>query len=221
MNILCIGQVEDRTNIDEQILKQTIQPNRTIFLIDDNPAVGINNRRKRIADNHKKLQEYVEAYKPDLVFQVEGDSVLPENALERLLGHYIKNPSLSAVSGIQIGRHGLYCIGAWHIAEDRKSFKSVDYTKTGLQQVDAMGLYCYLSPVDKWLEGNCIWNDEAYGPDVNFFLSMPGDKYVDMDLHIGHKYRDGIIRPTDPSTCNAKFKFNGERWEYKQIMESY
>ncbi len=216
MNTLCIGQVEDRTNIDKQILKQTIQPTRTILHVDDNPAVGINKRRERIAENHQFLRTIVKAYKPDLVWQVEGDAVLPEDTLERLINHYLQNPDMGFVSGVQVGRHGLYCLGAWKF-HDQDNFESIDYNLKGLQEVDATGFYCMLAPAKVWLAGKCQWTGEIYGPDVVFGLSIGKKKYVDMDLHIGHKVKNGIINVSDMSTCNAKFFIEDGRWKYKQL----
>jgi len=218
MNILCIGQVENREYIDEQILKQTIQPTRTIFYVDENPAQGIQNRRIRIAENHLRLQEIVKAYKPDLVWQVEGDAELPENALERLLGHYLRlnDKDFGYVSGVQVGRHGVYCLGAWEFY-GRKRFDSIDYRKKGIQEIDATGFYCLLAPTNVWLSGVCTWDGQRYGPDVVWGLSINKNKYVDMDLHIGHKTSGGIIRPSDASTCNVKFYLENGQWIFKQL----
>ena len=218
MNILCIGQVEDREYIDEQILKQTIQPTRTILYVDKNPAQGIEARRIRIAENHERLRNIVKAYSPDLVWQVEGDAELPENTLERLLGHYIRlqDKDFGYVSGIQVGRHGLYCLGAWEFY-GRSRFDSIDHNKTGIQDIDATGFYCLLAPAKVWLSGVCSWDGQRYGPDVVWGLSISKNKYVDMDLHIGHKTSSGIIRPSDASTCNVKFYMENGQWIYKQL----
>lgn len=219
MNILCIGQVEDKTYIQEQIDKQTIQPHETILWVDDNPAQGIDERRKRISRNHHKLREIVKASDCDLVWQVEGDSELPENALERLLGHFYRmdDADFGYVSGVQVGRHGLYCLGAWNVKKDHTSFNSIDYNLHGIQQVDATGWYCLLAPREVWLMGNANWNGERFGPDVKWGLSLPHKKYVDMDLHIGHKVKSGIIRPSDASTCNARFYFEDGTWQFEQL----
>lgn len=215
--ILCIAQVEDRANLDKQIAKQTVQPDRVIFLVDDNPAKGILERRKRIAENHQKLREIVKAYNPDYVWQVEQDGDYPPNTLELLLlDAKSLSKDLAYVSGVQVGRHGLYCLGAWtDFTPD--SFKSLDYTLEGIHEVEATGFYCLLAPTDKWLEGKCEWNGEPYGPDVVWALSIKGKKYCDMDLPIGHITKRGIIRVSDMSTCNVEFKRNGEKWEYKQL----
>lgn len=215
VNILCIAQLESRIIADEQVAKQTIQPLRTIFYVDKAPAQGIDARRIRIAENHQKLRDIVLAYQPDYVWQIEGDSILPENTLETLISHYQKQPGV--YSGIQVGRHGLYCIGAWHVAKNKKEFASVDHKLTGLQSVDAMGMYCFFTDTATWLSGDCYWKSERWGPDVNYFLSIDAPKFVDMDLEIGHKTNTGIIMPSHASTCNAVFWQENKEWRFEQV----
>lgn len=217
-NILVVAQVEDRTNIDQQIAKQTVQPNNVFVYVDENPAQGIDARRLRIAENHKKLEEAVRDLQPDLVWQLEGDCDLPEDCLERLLDDYklLRDKDFGYVSGIQVGRHGLYCLGAWYNFTPT-SFKSVDYQKTGLVKVDATGFYCLLAPREVWLSGRASWQGEPYGPDVVWGLSINKKKYVDMSLHIGHKVKRGIIKPSDMSTCNVLFSKEDGKWSYKQL----
>lgn len=222
MKILCIGQLEDRKNIDKQILKQTVQPDRVIFYIDESPAKGIPERRKRIADNHKKLREIVEAYPEyDLIWQVEGDSLYTSDTLESLIRNYqqwLHLPSFGYVSGVQLGRHGIYALGAWHIPEDKQSFTSIDHKLNGLHKVDATGFYCLLAPRDVWLKGEVSWQGEPWGPDVNFGLSLRNQGYdiwVDMDLHVGHKTKRGEIWPNKSMTENVTFYRKDNRWEYR------
>lgn len=219
MKILAIAQVETRKNLDKQIAKQTIQPDRVIYYEDNEPAQGIEARRIRIAENHQKLREIVNAYPEyDVIWQLEQDVDLPIDCLERLIKHYknLDNESFGYVSGIQIGRHGIYCIGAWRDITDT-SFHSIEHTLTGIQDVEATGFYCLLAKRSAWLQGNCYWHSEPYGPDVNWGLSMLKSKYVDMDLHIGHVVERGIIRPSHASTCTVYFEYNKEKnkWDYK------
>ena len=215
MNILCIGQVEDPTYIKEQIQKQTIQPTEIILHVDEKPVQGIENRRRRIAENHIILKNIVELYKPDFVFQVEQDSELPENALERMIGHYLRleDPNFGYISGIEVGRHGIACLGAWKLI-DEENFMSIDYKLTGLQKVDATGFYGLFAPASVWLSGICTWDDEPWGPDVNWGLSIKKNKYVDMGLHIGHNTNYGIIRPDNTTTCNVHF-YKEDIWKYR------
>jgi len=241
MKTLCIAQCEDRTNLDAQILKQTVQPDRAIFYVDPAPARGINERRTRIADNHRRLQDYVMAYKPDLVWQVEGDGDYPEDCLERLLEDYamlkeIDGDNFGYVSGIQVGRHGLYCLGAWRdftydVYEAAKhadtknaisskylsGFESLDYQLPNLQRVDATGFYCLLAEREVWLSGKARWKGQPYGPDVVWGLSIDKNKYCDMNITVGHKIPSGIIRVEHMSTCNVKFYDTDQGWKYEQL----
>lgn len=221
MKILCVAQVENDEYIREQIAKQTVQPDAVFIYVDQEPAQGIDNRRIRIAQNHQKLAEFVEDYKPDLVWQVEGDCELPDYCLERLINNYnvLKRKdgdNFGYVSGIQVGRHGLYCLGAWVNVTDT-SFESLDHQLKGLQNVDATGFYCLLAERDVWLSGKVDWNGEPYGPDVVWGLSINKQKYCDMSLSIGHRIETGIIKPEHMSTCNAKFYKEGDKWSYKQL----
>lgn len=225
LNILAIAAVEDRTNLDIQIAKQTLQPNNVFVHIDKNPAQGINDRRKRIAENHKILVQAVEDLKPDLVWQLEGDSVLNHDTLQKLYDDFqiLKGNGFGYVSGREIGRHGLYCLGAWNVADDRKSFESLDYKEDKLVNVDATGFYCLLSQPKVWLSGECSWNGEGWGPDVNFGLSLKkqGYKiYVDPKIAVGHEvtHRNGtrgVISVENSYMCNAKFTLVDGRWTYK------
>lgn len=221
MKILCVGQVEDSKYILEQIAGQTRQPDWIEFYIDPEPVQGLTARRKRITENHQRLIEIVNKYpEADFIWQVEGDSELPKFTLELLVAGYLEKASknnVGYISGIQVGRHGLYCLGAWHVAQDLKSFWSANYLKGGIVEIDATGWYCLLAPKHVWLSGVASWNNQVYGPDVNWGLSLDGyKKYVDMDLHIGHRTKSGVIRPSDASTCNAKFYYDGNGWVYKQ-----
>lgn len=219
MKILAIGQVEDEAYIREQIAKQDIQPDYIHLYKDPEPAIGIQARRKRIAENHEKLKEIAKQYDADYIWQVEGDSVLPDFCLSLLIHDYesLKNKKLAYITGVQVGRHGIYALGAWHIAKDRQSFESVDYKRSGLVQIDASGFYCLFARKDIWLKGEAHWTDEAWGPDVNWGLSFKSYKiYADMDLHIGHRTKTGVISPSDPSTCNVIFKKIDGQWKYKQ-----
>lgn len=220
MKILAIGQVENDSYIKEQIAKQTIQPDYIHFYKDENPAQGIPERRKRIAENHEKLREIAQQYDADYIWQLEGDAELPEYALSQLIHDYerVKDKKLAYVTGVQVGRHGIYAIGAWHIAPDRKSFESVDYKKQGLVKIDASGFYCLFARKDIWLKGKATWDGEVWGPDVNWGLSYGNmNIYADLDLQIGHKTNSGIIRITDASTCNVSFTQTDNKWTYKQL----
>lgn len=222
--ILCVAAVEDRENCDKQIMKQTVQPDRTIYLIDEKPAKGIEARRKRIAANQRKLQDVVKAYQHEcnLVWQIEQDGDLPEDCLERLIEDYKKlhnniGDDFGYISGIEVGRHGLYCLGAWrNIKSD--SFESLNHNLEGIQEVEATGLYCLLAEPKVFTSGYPAWHDEPYGPDVVWGRSLNKRIFVDMDIRIGHITPRGTIRPEHISTTTVKFyKQPSGAWNYKEM----
>jgi len=217
MRILATAAVENQDNLFAQLMKQTYKDFDIDIYTDPIPASGINNRRIRIAENQQILKEKViSGDKYDLIWQLEGDCELPEDCLERLLDSYhkLKGNDFGYISGVQVGRHGLYCIGAW-IIEDENNFHSIEHTKKGIQEVDATGFYCLLAPTDVWLTGVAKWKNQPYGPDVVWGLSIDKKKFVDMDLHIGHHHNNGIIPVDGLSTCTAYFYKKSKKWEYR------
>lgn len=217
--VLCIGSVtaDQLDFIEEQVRKQTIQPYWAIFYVDENPAETIDDRRTRIAHNHKKLEQLVRSKKCDYVWQVEGDSVLHKDTLKRLLDRAIYlNDNFAFITGAEVGRHGVACIGAWHVERDK--FWSVDHRERGLVGIDACGWYCMLAQKDKWLMGKASWNGEPYGPDVVWGLSIKGNKYIDMDINVGHKTPTGVINTWDMQVSNATFTYDKQqdRWKFRQ-----
>jgi len=226
MRVLVVAQVqEDQLEFAKQQLdKQTFQNFVRAIYVDSQPAKGINARRRRISDNHTLLRAEVkfrlDQEKFDYIFQFEGDSELPEDCIEQMIktAEPLESNEFGYLTGVQVGRHGLYCIGAWHFTEDRKSFSSVDHTKKGVIEIDASGFYCLLADPKAWLQGVASYNEERWGPDVNFGLSLKecGYKiYADMDLQIGHKSTNGIIGLDNHNLCTVDFILEGDKWRYK------
>jgi len=215
MKILAVACVENDELIKEQISKQTIKPTELAIVMDYTPVKGIENRRKRIAENQNRLKEVVEKSNADYIWQLEGDSVVDDDCLEKLLGMSLLH-DLEFISGIQVGRHGIYCLGAWVGISDDELI-SLDPKLGGLQPVLATGLYCLLTTKEKWLEGLASYNNEVYGPDVNWCLSINCPKYVDMNIKVGHKIKGGIISPDDEAVCQVKFSKIDNKWSYITI----
>lgn len=223
MKILCVGQFEQPDYPIQQVQKQTRQPDYFMYYQDKKPANTITGRRVRIANNHTKLKDIVRdfcsKYEVDAIWQIEQDGELEPDTLEKLEQRYkeLYNTSFAYISGIEVGRHGVYCLGAWHVADDRNSFTSVNHKSKGIVRVDATGFYCLLANKDKWLSGKASWKGERYGPDVVWGLSIKGDKYVDMSIKVGHKTQTGIIRPEHISTTTVKFYKVKDQWMFKEI----
>lgn len=222
-NTLVVAQVEDDINIIKQIMKQTVKPADYLIMVDQDPASGINDRRTKIAHNHKLLKRSVKKTNYDYVWQLEGDVVLEPDAFEKLIKTYeaIDDSKKAIVSGVQLGRHGITAVGAWNFNEERTVFESLDYQAEGIQQVDATGFYCMLMDRRTWLDGVCSWSGERYGPDVNFGLNLIDkgyNNYVNADIKVGHlvsaKGGERIIDWSNKSICNVRFEKHNNVWGY-------
>jgi hypothetical protein len=225
--ILVTGQIqEDQVDfVNEQLAKITGVEFLQVMLVDEKPAKGIDARRQRIVQNHKELEKMIEKTQSveafNYVIQIEGDSVLQPDTFTKLLARLDQIPSknFGYISGVQVGRHGLYCIGAWHF-DDEDHFSSVNHRETGLVKVDATGFYCLLAPVNVWLMGNCAWNGERYGPDVVWGRSLRKlgfNIYADMDNEIGHQSTNGVIGLDNLNLCTAHFQRSNDKWSYKVV----
>jgi len=152
-------------------------------------SVGsIKRRRQRIADIHNELKVLIK--NAEYIFLIEDDTIVPTNALAKLLHHYLTMPSMGIVSGIQIGRWGFDHIGAW-LVDDIYSPNAITSVKLeeGLQQVDATGLYCCLTRAEHYLRFNFEPFMNALGPDVAFgvYLRQQGYlNYVDYSIKCDH-----------------------------------
>lgn len=215
MRVGVVAMVEDDKMLLREINKQTRQPDNIMIITDYAPARGIQARRHRIAVNQQMLKRAVNTLNVDMIWQLEQDVILPEDCLERLINDYEALNRPGFVSGIQIGRHGIYCIGAWHLYDDY--FISVDPKAKGFVKVNATGLYCLLTSKETWMGATATYNGEPWGPDVNWGVSISKPKYVDMELHIGHRTNYGEIWPDHPPVCQAKFTKQGNGYAFEQF----
>lgn len=221
LKILVIAQVEDDANVIRQIEKQTLQPDYAYVYVDEKPASGIDERRKRIAKNHEVyLRQAVESIDCDYVWQIEGDGIMDEFTLSDLVDSYfeVESDNIGYMSGAEVGRHGVQCIGGWHFNKDRTRFASVDFRNEGIVPIDASGFYCLFMRKEVWLEGVCYWSGERWGCDVNWGLSLrdKGYKhYMDTRIQIGHATNRGILNVKDRNTSNVEFWLKDGDWKYK------
>lgn len=148
----------------------------------------VRGRRQRIADIHNQIKQYV----PDCeyVFLLEDDTLIPANALSRLLVRFeylSEKSNVGFVSGIEIGRHGFSHIGAW-IMPTKDRIESIKLGN-GIKRVDAAGLYCCLTKREHYMNNIFEPYEKILGPDVDFgiSLSLKGYKnYIDYDIKCEH-----------------------------------
>lgn len=161
------------------------------------PNVGsVKRRRKRIADIHNEIKEYLEP--TDFVFLLEDDTLIPTNTLEKLLNLYTRRPYAGLISGLQIGRWGFDHLGAWRADDvyEPKQFISIPLAEE-LEMVDATGLYCCLTKYENYMKFNFEPFKDALGPDVAFgmYLRREGlENFVDHSIKCEHLTKRGSIK---------------------------
>lgn len=166
-------------------------------------------RRKRIADIHNEIKEYVNQC--DYIFVVEDDTYLPRTALVGLFN--MMKSTTGIASGIQLGRHGFYHIGAWRADDvyEPSVIESIGKDK-GIVEVDATGMYACMLRKDLYMEHNFEPYEQILGPDVNLGMDLRKRGYLnyvnfDIDcIHMTPKENIGL----DNDIIQVKFTKNPE-----------
>lgn len=155
-------------------------------------------RRQRISDIHNEIKDHIG--KCDFVFVVEDDTLVPPDALIKLLSiHNRKNVGLA--SGVQVGRWGFLHIGAWIAGDD---IVSIPYKDKGVIRVDACGMYCVLARRESYMAHFFKPYGKTMGPDVDWGLSLRElsmQNYIDYSVRCGHMTSKGIIEVNNDVCC--------------------
>ena len=131
--------------------------------------VRIYARRDRIRDMLTGLQSTIRKNgfdSFDMLFMVEDDTMIEADALKRLVldYHELRNAGVKVgfIEGAQVGRHGIRMIGAWRMddLENPTVMSTIPYNRTELfEKIDGGGLYCFLTPMNLFLEHTFYWHD--------------------------------------------------------------
>lgn len=179
----------------------------------------MSSRRKRIGDIHKEIATYLtDNY--EFVFLLEDDTLIPPYTLEVLLGDMRSMPNVGFVSGAELGRWGFVHIGAWKVDNllDIKTITSIA-DGSGLQEVDAAGLYCCLTRRVNYIVGDFVPFEKILGPDVSYGLDLRRKgytNYVNLDIQCVHKTPKEDIEFANNEIIQVKFdKMDSSRTGWK------
>lgn len=190
---------------------------------------NIPNARNRIAQLRNESKEVVADTK--YVFSFEDDTIIPSDSFYKLRkSFYLANEAnpTGLVSGVQVARHGLKVLGAWHVDNAQFPTEITSLGKnevaTTLAEVSGTGFYCYLTPTKLYKEATYGWH-EPVGPDVYYglWLRTKGlSVYVDQSVVCGHKVgteRAGykVLMPDNVDVIQARFTKHGETWKHEII----
>lgn len=189
------------------------------------PQVGsVPMRRKRIADIHNELVQLLN--KADYLFFIEDDTLVPSNALEKLLRGYATYPYAGFISGIELGRWGFPHLGAWKVDDvyEPKTITSIP-KGTDYESVDAAGFYCFLTKFDTYKNHTFKLFEDVLGPDVDFGITLRQQgllNYVDHSIQCAHLSKDGPITLTNTEPVQVQFEKaatinRGTKWLMKTL----
>lgn len=153
------------------------------------PSVSnMKSRRQRIADIHNELGKEIGNTK--YILGIEDDTIVPSNTLKQLMKTYDANTFAGFVSGVEIGRWGFNHIGAWQADDiyDPTTITSI-VNAEGVVEVDAAGMYCFLTKKEQYVSHHFQPFGNALGPDVDFGLSLRRQglkNYVDFSVKCEH-----------------------------------
>jgi len=191
------GPVEMFNVVRNYVVNSKFAQRLCVYRSKGQPNVGsVIRRRQRIADIHNEIK--AELQPTDFIFLIEDDTLLPLNALKKLLDAYNNHPKAGLISGIQIGRWGFDHIGAWRVNDvyDTDIVTSTPL-ENGVQRVDATGLYCCLTKYENYRDFIFEPFEKALGPDVAFGLHLRKqglDNYVDFSIRCDHLTKHGSIK---------------------------
>lgn len=183
-------------------------------------------RRDRITEMLGMVQQTVRDMKKqfDMLFMVEDDTVIQQDALQRLLSDYKEvtdaGMKVGIIEGVQVGRHGIRMIGAWRCddLENPTKMATIPFnTSSFFEKIDGGGLYCFIVEMPLFLNHTFYWHDECFAPDVTFGIELRKQGYtnlIDWTVITGHADQSGnVLYPNDNCTVAAYEKQSDGKWQ--------
>lgn len=172
-------------------------------------------RRMRIAKINNYAKQFIQDCK--YIFGIEDDTLFPTDALRKLKKHYETKPFAGFIEGVEVGRWGVPSIGAW-IADDIYDPSRIESVMPGkgIQEIDAGGLYCYLTKRESYEQHDFTdFKQYGLGPDVGFGLDLRQQglkNYIDWTIDCAHGTKHGEITAKNTVIEQVVYNKINERW---------
>lgn len=216
------SQVIDAFNKHEMTIPYTIHHTKAFAP----QEVRIYARRDRIRDMLTGLQQTITKKgfaDYDFMFMVEDDTMVETGALQRLVADWRElndaGVKVGFIEGAQVGRHGIRMIGAWRMddLENPTVMSTIPYNRSALfEKIDGGGLYCFLTPMNLFLEHTFYWHDECFSVDVTYGIELRKKGYaniIDWSVVAGHADQHGkILVPNENATIAEYRKADNGIW---------
>lgn len=219
------SQVIDAFNKHEMTIPYTIHHTKKFAP----QEVRVFARRDRIRDMLNALQETIRKKQLDtneFMFMVEDDTMIEAGALQRLLADWRELTSagvkVGLIEGAQVGRHGIRMIGAWRMddLENPTVMSTIPYNRTDLfEKIDGGGLYCFITPMNLFLEHTFYWTHECFSVDVTYGIELRKKGYtniIDWSVVAGHTDQHGLVLVPNENCMVAEYKLIDGAWHLQQ-----
>jgi len=183
--------------------------------------LDIRDRRRRIAAAHNQARALI-THDTGYVFSIEDDTIIPTNALRKLIYTAVRHRAFASICGVELGRWGLPYVGAWQANDiyELAELNSIPskVTEGGIENIDACGLYCTLIRADLYKQHE-FTSKNGLGPDINLAIEnrqLGFENFIDWSIHCIHlyKYHDEELelKATDESQQITLFKMTDKKW---------
>lgn len=214
--------IEDRIQFVEMTIPYTIHNTKRKAP----QEIRIYYRRDRITEMLTMMQEFVRSMPQqfDMLFMVEDDTKIQSDTLQRLMSDYKdlseQKVNVGIIEGVQVGRHGIRMIGAWRTDDvhNPTRMETIPFnTSSFFEKIDGGGLYCYIVPMQLFLDHTFYWHDECFAPDVTFGIELRKKGFtnlIDWTVVTGHADQNGnVLYPNENCTVAAYEKQENGEWK--------
>lgn len=189
-------------------------------------------RRDRIRDSLTQLQQHIRQHqrKYDMMFMVEDDTLIKVDTLQRLLMDWKElteqNIKLGLIEGVQVGRHGIRIFGAWRMdnLENPTKMSTIQFnTNSFFEKIDGGGLYCFITPMELFLDHTFYWTEECFSVDVTYGIELRKKGYtniIDWTCVTGHTDQNGnVLYPNANCAVAAYEKQEDGEWKLQPFQK--
>jgi len=196
--------------------------------------VRVFTRRDRIRDMLTDLQKTIIKTKEfdqcNMLFMIEDDTQIEAGALQRLVADYREldkaGVKVGFIEGAQVGRHGIRMIGAWRWDDinNPTTIETIPYNSTTLfEKIDGGGLYCFLTPMQHFLDHTFYWSAECISVDVTYGIELRKKGFtnvIDWSVVAGHADQHGkVLVPNENCTIAAYKKLDDGNWQLQPYQK--
>ena len=228
-NLICIvdGPVELFLNVRNRVVQSKFNQKLCVQYVSNVQFKehDINARRLRIADIHNQLKQHIGEC--DYVLGIEDDTIVPDYTLVELLRNYAERPYAGFIEGAELGRWGVYYLGAWKFDDVYNPTKVESYMPEGkideLKEIDAGGLFCFMTKRSTYIDHFFkVFENNGLGPDVDFGVELRRlgySNYLNLLINCSHMNNGQSISMPKMQPEKVGFDKVGDRWLYKKFVQ--